>query len=279
MAGKNACPTKSTNNYSLGMCGLRSMSDRYFIETPITGAQARLEGAEAHHLAHVMRAKPGKRVTLFDGSGAEFKARIESVGRSAIELAIEERFEVDRELPRRITLAVALPKGDRQRWLVEKATELGVARLVPLITSRGVAQPVDEAIARLRRTVVEASKQCGRNRLMEISRAVAFAEFVRSGSGSARRWIGHPSETVARGASSSVRRSQAGPANENTNPGSEREIVVAIGAEGGFTDEEVRLAMDAGFTMLDLGARTLRVETAAIAVAAWVALACEEAQL
>src|SRR5687767_6148250 len=125
------------------------MPDRYFVETPITGQQARLEGAEAHHVANVMRAKPGQAVTLFDGSGAEFDAHVEKVGRSTVEFAVVARIDADRELARQVTLAVALPKGDRQRWLVEKATELGVAQLVPLVTSRSVAQPVAAALARL----------------------------------------------------------------------------------------------------------------------------------
>ncbi|MEX2140035.1 MAG: 16S rRNA (uracil(1498)-N(3))-methyltransferase [Pirellulales bacterium] len=243
-----------------------AMPDRYFVETPITGRQARLEGAEAHHLANVMRAKPGQQVTLFDGSGAEFDARIESVGRSTVDLAIVDRSEVDRELARRITLAVALPKGDRQRWLVEKTTELGVARLVPLITSRSVAQPVETALARSRRAVVEASKQCGRNRLMEISQAVAFAEFVRWEADGAERWIAQPSDSKSRGGASPTARSQAEPGNER------RALIVAVGPEGGFTDDEVRAAIDAGFSQLDLGPRILRVETAAIAVAAWAVL-------
>ncbi len=246
------------------------MPDRYFVESPVTGPAARLKGAEAHHLTHVMRAKPGQRVTLFDGSGAEFEARLEAVGRSSVELAIMDRVEVDRELARRITLAVALPKGDRQRWLVEKATELGVSRLVPLITSRGVAQPVETAVARLRRAVIEASKQCGRNRLMEISQPVAFAEFVRWEADGAVRWIAQPGD--ARGGALPARRdSQEEPENEG-------KIVVAIGPEGGFTEEEVRLAIDAGFASVDLGPRILRVETAAIAVAAWAALAYTETQ-
>ena len=240
------------------------MPDRYFVESPIAGPHARLEGAEAHHLAHVMRAKPGERVTLFDGSGAEFEARVETVGRSSVELSVLERAEVDRELARRITLAVALPKGDRQRWLVEKATELGVARLVPLVTSRGVAQPVEAAVARLRRAVIEASKQCGRNRLMEISQAVGFAEFVRQEARGTERWIAQPGDTVG---------------DEHPRLAAQsRDLIVAIGPEGGFTEEEVRAALDAGWKSLDLGPRILRVETAAIAVVAWVALADMEAQ-
>src|SRR5690606_38530053 len=114
------------------------MSERFFVETPIAAETAQLTGPEVQHLAKVMRAKVGDEVTLFDGSGAEFRAQIERLGRSEAELRILERREVDRELPRELTLAVALPKGDRQQFLVEKLTELGATRLVPLVTRRGV---------------------------------------------------------------------------------------------------------------------------------------------
>ena len=241
------------------------MPDRYFVETPITGGEARLEGVEAHHLAGVMRARPGQPVTLFDGTGAEFDARVEKVSRSTVDLTVVARFDVDRELSRQITLAVALPKGDRQRWLVEKATELGVARLVPLITARSVAQPVAAALARLRRTVIEASKQCGRNRLMEIGEPAAFGNYVHQAATDAERWIAQPRD--AAGDEHHVRLAMHS-----------RELIFAIGPEGGFTDDEVRAALDAGFSALDLGSRILRVETAAIAVAAWAALSREEGQ-
>ena len=125
-----------------------------------------------------MRAKAGTRVTLFDGSGWEFDAVVQRTGRSEVELAIAGRQEIDREARIAVTLGVALPKGDRQKWLVEKVVELGVARLVPLETERGVAQPVENALERLRRGVIEASKQCGRNRLMEIAEPRAWREFL-----------------------------------------------------------------------------------------------------
>src|ERR1700732_1182187 len=96
------------------------LPDRFFHASPIDRDSVSLDGAEAHHLIHVLRAKPGLEVTLFDGSGAEFLARVERIERSAVRLAILERQEVDRELPVRISLGVATPKGDRQRWLIEK---------------------------------------------------------------------------------------------------------------------------------------------------------------
>lgn len=241
------------------------MADRYFVETPITGQQARLTGSEAHHLANVMRAKPGQMVTLFDGSGAEFDARVENVGRAEVALNVVSRALADRELPRHLTLAVSLPKGDRQRWLIEKSTELGVARIVPLMTARSVAQPVATAIVRLRRSVIEASKQCGRNRLMEISDAHQWNDFVNRAPTGAIRWVAH-----------------RGGANSTTSPkrsaDRQAEIIVAIGPEGGFTEEEVATALAAGWRQLDLGRRILRVETAAIAVAAWAAFCAEGPQ-
>src|SRR6478736_5732652 len=91
------------------------MADRYFVESPIEGSEARLVGGEAHHLTHVMRAKVGHEITLFDGSGAEFAARVERIERAQIVLSVLERREVNRELSFELTLAVALPKGDRRR--------------------------------------------------------------------------------------------------------------------------------------------------------------------
>ena len=251
------------------------MADRYYVETPITGPQARLVGGEAHHLSNVMRAKPGQAVILFDGSGAEFEARIETVGRSEVTLCVVARVEAVRESKRRLTLAVSLPKGERQRWLVEKATELGVARIVPLMTARSVAQPVAAALARLRRAVVEASKQCGRNRLMEIGEAQRWSDFVHCAPTAATRWVAHRSLTDERqfagdGPIAILPRTQ--PAN------AQREVVVAIGPEGGFTEEEVAIALETGWRQLDLGPRILRVETAAVAVAAWATFGDEGSQ-
>ena len=152
---------------------------------------------------------------------------------------------------RALTLGVwRLPKGDRQKWLVEKATELGVARLVPLVTERAVAQPSENALERLRRAVIEASKQCGRNRLMEIALPKSWDEFLTANNQVAYRLVAHPS------------------AEEPLSSYLQASIVAAIGAEGGFTDEEIARAESQGWKSIGLGPRTLRVETAAVALAA-----------
>lgn len=234
------------------------MSDRFYSAQPISGEQVTLDGQEAHHLLHVMRAKAGERVTLFDGSGAEFVAEIAKCGRSDVDVRVLERREVDRELAFELVVGVSLPKGDRQKWLVEKLTELGVTEMVPLETERGVAQPTDSAMERLERGVIEAAKQCGRNRLMRLAKPQAWLEWVGAETHGAesRRLIAHPS-----GAALAV---------QNLSVAVPTRIVV--GPEGGFSDAEFAAAMGVGWQSVDLGPRILRVETAAVALAAVVAL-------
>jgi 16S rRNA (uracil1498-N3)-methyltransferase len=268
------------------------MTDRYFAETPITGGKARLVGPEAHHLIHVMRVEPGEEVVLFDGSGAEFAARVERVHRSEAELTVLSRHEADRELALEVTLGVALPKGERQRWLVEKAVELGVKRLVPLGTERSVVRPGERTLARLCKTVIEASKQCGRNRLMEIAQSRAWPDFVAGAPVADLRLVAHPrtraaeegqpSGHVPSASTRSRHTSSRTPDSRAPTAGCEPEaylssvqpsqaVVLAVGPEGGFTEEEVAVATSAGWRLVDLGPRTLRTETAAILLAALAA--------
>ncbi|MBN2023942.1 MAG: 16S rRNA (uracil(1498)-N(3))-methyltransferase [Pirellulales bacterium] len=231
--------------------------DRFFVAEPIEGDRAVLAEAEAHHLAHVLRAVAGDNVTLFDGSGVEYAARVVKVSRHRVELEVVGRRAVDRELPVELTLAVALPKGERQKWLVEKAVELGAARFVPIETVRGVAQPGLPALERLGRQAIEASKQCGRNRLMEVCPARSWAELAKACPSATLRLAAHPGG--GRAPIDVVPDPLAAP------------TIVAVGPEGGFTEEEIALAAGAGWTVVDLGPRILRVETAALALAALVA--------
>jgi 16S rRNA (uracil1498-N3)-methyltransferase len=230
------------------------MSERYFVERPISSGRVTLAGDEFRHLAAVMRAGPGDEVTLFDGSGAEFAARVVQIGKREAELEIACRRERSRELPFPLTLAVALPKGERQKWLVEKMTELGVTRLVPLVTERGVAQPTDAALARLRRGVIEASKQCGRNVLMEIVEPIEARVLFAAPASAAVRLIADPSGDVPLKAMPAAMPSTG--------------LIAAVGPEGGFADDELAAARRAGWQAVSLGPRMLRVETAAIALAA-----------
>jgi 16S rRNA (uracil1498-N3)-methyltransferase len=229
------------------------MADRYFAESPIKDSSARLAGGEAHHLAHVMRAKPGDEVTLFDGSGAEFAARVTRVGRADIELEILARRDVNRELLAAVALGAALPKGERARWLVEKATELGVARLVPLETHNGNECPSAAAIEKLRRAVIEASKQCGRNRLLEISEPQPLVDFLAATDKKGARLIAHPGGGDFRATLDGLTAALAA-----------APIALVVGPEGGFTRAEIGAAQSHGWRTVDLGPRVLRVETAAL---------------
>jgi 16S rRNA (uracil1498-N3)-methyltransferase len=151
-----------------------------------------------------------------------------------------------------LCLAIALPRGDRQRFLIEKCVELGVAQIVPLIAERSVAQPVGNALDRCRRYVIEASKQCGRNHLLRIEGACRANDFWNRET-SRRRLIAHPyGEDLA----------------ECSALSDQTELTIAIGPEGGFADEEIACARDLGWSLLQLGPRILRVETAAFYVAA-----------
>lgn len=212
---------------------------------------------EGHHLATVMRARIGDEVTLFDGQGREFDARVTGLRKGAVELEVVAQREVSRELPWPVVLAVALPKGERQKWLVEKVTELGVQRLIPLKTERGVAQPEAAAIARLRRVVIEASKQCGRNHLMVVEQARECGDLFQAQEVRIRRLVADP---------------QGRPLAEVTWP-SGGPVCCAVGPEGGFTEAERNAALKAGWEAVSLGPRILRVETAAIALAACFSLA------
>jgi 16S rRNA (uracil1498-N3)-methyltransferase len=229
------------------------MSRRYFLETPIAESIATLSGDEAKHLAKVLRAVPGDQVILFAGDGIEHLAEIVEIRKSLVTLSITESRDVCRESERAVQLAVALPKGDRQRYLIEKCVELGVTTIIPLVAERSVAQPAGNALDRCRRYVIEASKQCGRNRLLQIGEPCRAIDYwpQRTASNS---YIAHPATDQELA--------------DRELPDREAAVHVAIGPEGGFTESEVVAAQDAGWQLLNLGPRILRVETAAVAVAA-----------
>jgi len=230
------------------------MPDRYYSSRPITESVATLEGTEAHHLLHVMRAKPGLELIIFDGQGGEFAAQITSCQRSTVEVTVGSRQPIERELPFPLTLATALPKGDRSRWLIEKCVELGVTQLIPLQTTRSINKTSGKAeggATKLTRYTIEASKQCGRNRLMEITAPVSWSTFLDEAT-AGQRLIAHPGGQKL----NEVHRQTS----------DRRQVVIAIGPEGGFTNEEVVQADEAGWHRVGLGERILRIETAALAL-------------
>ena len=233
------------------------MADRYFSSEPLGAPTITLTGSEAHHLLHVMRAEPGHAVVLFDGRGGEYPGIVKQCLRAAVELDVGPQRPVERELAFSLTLAVCLPKGDRARWLVEKAVEMGVSQLVPLQTERSVAAGLSPD--KLTRYVIEASKQCGRNRLMEVTDRQKWSELAK-GKSAVHRLVAHP----------------GGPSPAGLELSPHGDVVVAIGPEGGLTQSEVDQASQQGWQVVGLGKRILRIETAALALAAFVALRNEE---
>lgn len=242
------------------------MSERFFLETPPKGGRAVLTGDEARHLARVMRASVGDRVELFDGQGHAWLAEVRTLGRGQVELDLLEAGSCDEgeallpqtatcgTPPLTLTIAAALPKGDRQKWMVEKLTELGAARLVPLSTARSVAEATPSAIARLQRQVIEACKQCRRNQLLEITEPMRLQDVCGSRDDDTLGLLTDPEGQPA------ARLLASQPTS----------ILALIGPEGGFTDDERQLALDAGFQPVRLSPHILRVETAAVAIAAAV---------
>jgi 16S rRNA (uracil1498-N3)-methyltransferase len=230
------------------------MSERFFLTQPPRDGRAVLTGDEARHLARVMRCAVGDEVVVFDGRGSSWRARVATIGRDdvGLELGVAATASPLSRLP--LTLAVALPKGERQKWLVEKLTELGVARLVPLTTTRGVAEATPAAVERLARGVIEACKQCGRDTLMEIAPPRSVAEIARD-----------PGD----GAMLVVADRDGGPLEPAAAEG--RPLIAVVGPEGGLTAEELATLEAAGGRRVSLGPHVLRVETAAIALAARLA--------
>jgi 16S rRNA (uracil1498-N3)-methyltransferase len=191
-------------------------------------------------------------VTLFNGRGKEFPAHVESVARRRVIVIINAVYHRRTELPFDLEVAVSLPKGDRVDFLVEKLTELGVARLVPLQTARSVVLPRDTKLERMQRHVVEACKQCGRNVLMKVDPLTAWDGYCTQADRNALRILAHP----------------AGSALDQLSHHKGHAVLAAVGPEGGFTEDEVNLAVESGWAAVDLGPRILRVETVAVALAA-----------
>jgi len=235
------------------------MSHRFFHAQPPVEGEFQLAGDQAHHAINVMRYRVGDRIVIFDGLGTEHDAEIESLTKKQLTARLVESRQLDRSLSRTVTMAVALPKGDRQKFLIEKIVELGVTRLIPLATSRSVAEVKPKVIERIEKQIIEASKQCGRNFLMQVAPASSVSQLCEAGSVSEESFAENTLKLVAHPYDS---RQLADFSLEPTQP-----VAIVIGPEGGFTDPEVASLIDAGWQPISLGPSILRIETAAIAAA------------
>lgn len=217
----------------------------------INGPLITLADDEAHHLARVLRLPVGTRAFVFDGCGHEYACEISQVGKRTAELTITEQLTNPVESPLQLTLAVALLKGDKFDWVVQKATELGVTRIVPLLTDhsdiRHAEARAETKLQRWQRIALEALKQCGRRQL------VAFAEPV--------KWENFCAEETSK---LKLILSERGGQRLKDLPATTDSACVAVASEGGWSEAELALATSHGFVPVHLGARILRAETAAI---------------
>jgi len=225
---------------------------RYYLpEIPTAKTIATLPPAESQHAIKVMRIQVGDSIELFDGVGNQASAMVSSVTRKDCHCTVEAAEPVDREPSCNLTLAIALPKPDRCREMVERLTELGVRRIAPIVAKRTQRGPSPSVIDKLRRAVIEACKQSGRNVLMDIADPGSLDDFVRQTNETDIKWIAHPDGEPM---TSQI-------ANDRSS------AIALIGPEGGWTEDEVALSIDAGYEKIGLGKRIYRIETAATYIA------------
>lgn len=220
-----------------------------------SGGRQTIGGDAANHIARVLRLQPGDALTLFDGRGGEHAARIEAIRKGVVVVEVGERSDTDRESPLSLTLAQGVSRGERMDWVVQKATELGVSRIVPVVTERTVvkldARQAERRLLHWQGITIAACEQSARTRVPDISLPVNLHEFLRNdGREEITRVLLSPTGTLRSG-DLKTRKDAA--------------MVVLIGPEGGLAPAEQRAALEAGFVAVRLGPRVLRTETAAIA--------------
>jgi 16S rRNA (uracil1498-N3)-methyltransferase len=219
---------------------------------------------EARHLRDVLRLERGQEVFVFDGEGREFRCVIEESGRGKATLGVAGEVEAARpESTLRLTLAIALLKGEKFDLVVQKATELGVRRIIPVVTKLADVRLRDAAdtarrVARWQRIAVEACKQSGRALVPLVDEPILCTSLIERVPLDDGLWRVMFAERGGVGLVETIKNLQAEPV----------EITALVGSEGGWTDEEIAMAQGAGWSIVTLGGRTLRAETAAIAVAA-----------
>ncbi len=231
---------------------------RFLVDPPLrAGTRHALPAAVTRHV-QVLRLQPGDAIVLFDGSGGEWAASLATIGRAAAEVEIGERTEPTRELPVHVTLALGMPANDRMDTLVEKATELGVAAIQPLLCERSVLRLAGERaakkVAHWQAVAVAASEQCGRTRVPVIAPVRSLPEWLAA----------LPDDAALRLVLSLV---EAQPLAAAT-----AAAVALSGPEGGLSPAEEALARARGFVPVSLGPRVLRADTAPLALLAHLGL-------
>lgn len=243
---------------------------RFYCPLPLmTGQVVALPATAARHV-QVLRMQPGHTLTLFNGEGGEFSAQVQHMGRSEVHVQVGPHQSVECEAAVQVHLAVGMPANDRMDWLIEKATELGVHRITPLMTERSVVrlggERADKKQAHWQAVAASACEQCGRNRIPRIDPPQRLDAWLARRNASPDVMQGvlslHPSTQP-------LRTSSTLHANFVSTP---KPWVLLNGPEGGLTDAEDTAARAHGFAAVSLGARVLRAETAALGALALLTL-------
>jgi 16S rRNA (uracil1498-N3)-methyltransferase len=208
---------------------------------------------ETHHLSRVLRKKRGDSVWVVDGEGTTYQVELLTISRESARGKIIQKRRRIGEPTSRITLAQAVLKRDKFDWIVEKATEIGVERIIPFTSEFAQTVAGTQKISRWRRVAVSAMKQSGRSVLPEISEPMSLSKVLARGSHCTYRLIAH------RGTNS-----QSLSIKPVTGAKTTSSALLVIGPEGGFSDDEVQTAVDQSFTPVSLGPRRLRAETAGL---------------
>lgn len=217
----------------------------------IKDGKATISGPDYKHIVRVLRLKPGDDIILFDESGIEYKGSIIGIDTKEVTVEVEESRRIETESRLNTTLLQGIPKGEKMDFIVEKATELGVKTIVPVITERSQVKHA-EKIKRWQRIAYESLKQCGRIAPPEIHPTTTFDEAIKYPYYNSLKLIFY--EKCKHSFKDDLHNRPQPPSN----------IILFIGPEGGFSQKEVRMAEDRGFIQMGLGPRILRTETAGI---------------
>jgi 16S rRNA (uracil1498-N3)-methyltransferase len=219
-----------------------------------------ISGEDYNHIRKVLRLKSGDRITVCDGEGTDYLVEIVNFEDAAVKTRIVESIKNSTEPPVQITLFQGLPKSDKMDYIIQKAVELGICEIVPVITERTVVKTdrknSDKKCERWNRISMEAAKQCNRGIIPKVEFPVSFKEALDAAKGSSLSLIPYEKETGI-----NLREVL-------TNRSSKGKVSVFIGPEGGFTETEIEAALSCGIQPVTLGPRILRTETAGIAVLA-----------
>ncbi len=237
----------------------------YVLPENVHGKELVLLKDEAHHLSRVLRQRRGDLFVATDGLGLTFECKIVTVEKDRIIASIHGQFSGRGELKLKLTLALGLIRRDKFEWAVEKCTELGVTRFLPVITDKTVVHTNTFRLERCKRISISAIKQCCRSKLPTIAPPLSFDDMLASFRDVRVRLIAHESL----GEEMRLPTAMAGFADCDS-------VVICIGPEGGFTESEVARSIEHGFMPVSLGARRLRSETAAVAAVSVILGACSE---